>query len=84
MHTVKPGFVETEGFPQGWLPAPLRRLVVGPEQIAGHILTSIERGRGESSVPRYYGAAGILQALIPNLFARVLSRSRRGTRIDSP
>ena len=83
VHTVKPGFVETEGFPQSWLPAPVRRLVVGPERIADHILTSIERGRGESSVPRYYGAAGILQALIPNLFARALSRSRRGTTIDS-
>jgi len=31
VHTVKPGFVETEGFPQARLPAPLRRLVVGPE-----------------------------------------------------
>ncbi|HEY8705595.1 MAG TPA: SDR family oxidoreductase, partial [Gaiellaceae bacterium] len=30
VHTVKPGYVETEGFPQGWLPAPARRLVIGP------------------------------------------------------
>ena len=35
VHTVKPGFVETEGFPQSGLPAPLRRLVVGPAEIAG-------------------------------------------------
>lgn len=77
VHTVKPGFVETEGFPQGWLPAPMRRLVVGPERIAAHVLDSIERGRGETTVPRYYAPAGVLQALMPNVFARVLSRSRR-------
>jgi short-subunit dehydrogenase len=77
VHTVKPGFVETEGFPQAWLPAPVRRLVVGPEDIARHILDSLERGRGETSVPRYYGLAGVLQALAPNLFARVLGSRRR-------
>lgn len=83
VHTVKPGFVETEGFPQARLPAPLRRLVVGPEKIAAHVLDSVERGRGETTVPRYYAAAGILQAVMPNVFARVLSRSGRRTRIDS-
>jgi NAD(P)-dependent dehydrogenase (short-subunit alcohol dehydrogenase family) len=77
VHTVKPGFVETEGFPQSWLPAPVRRLVVGPEDIARHILDSLERGRGESSVPAYYGLAGVLQALAPNVFARVLGSRRR-------
>jgi uncharacterized protein len=82
VHTVKPGFVETEGFPQGWLPAPMRRLVVGPERIAGHVLDSVERGRGETTVPRFYSAAGILQALMPNVFARVLSRSGRRSRIE--
>ncbi len=83
VHTVKPGFVETEGFPQSGLPAPLRRLVVGPDKIAQHILDSVEHGRGETSVPRYYGLAGILQALLPNVFARVLSRSAQRTRINS-
>ena len=83
VHTVKPGFVETEGFPQGWLPAPARRLVVGPERIAAHVLDSVERGRGETTVPRYYGPAGTLQALMPNVFTRVLARSVRRTRIDS-
>ena len=83
VHTVKPGFVETEGFPQSRLPAPLRRLVVGPDKIAQHILDSVEHGRGETSVPRYYGLAGILQALLPNVFARVLSRSKQRTRINS-
>jgi NAD(P)-dependent dehydrogenase (short-subunit alcohol dehydrogenase family) len=75
VHTVKPGYVETEGFPQAWLPPPLRRLVVGPDRIAGHVLGSLERGRGETSVPRYYAVASAAQALVPNLIARLLARS---------
>jgi uncharacterized protein len=81
VHTVKPGFVETEGFPQTWLPRGAQRLVIGPEQIAEHVLESVERGRGETTVPRYYALAGAVQALLPNVLARVLSRSRDGTRI---
>jgi hypothetical protein len=72
VHTVKPGFVETEGFPQRGLPAPLRRLVVGPERVAQHVLASLDRGRSrESTVPGYYRPAAILQALAPNLVARM-------------
>ncbi|MGH2935159.1 MAG: SDR family NAD(P)-dependent oxidoreductase [Gaiellaceae bacterium] len=78
VHTVKPGFVETEGFPQAWLPRPVQPLVIGPEAVAQHVLASVERGWGESSVPRYYGAAGRLQALLPNTFARVLGTFRKG------
>jgi len=77
VHTIKPGFVETEGFPQAWLPRPAQRLVIGPEAVADHVLASLEHGRGETSVPRYYGLAGRLQAFIPNTFARVLGFSRR-------
>ena len=78
VHTIKPGFVETEGFPQAWLPRAVQPLVIGPEAVAQHVLASVERGRGESSVPRYYGAAGRLQALLPNTFAYVLGSFRRG------
>jgi short-subunit dehydrogenase len=74
VHTVKPGYVETEGFPQAWLPAPMRRLVIGPERIVSHVLGSLDRGRGETTVPRYYAVASALQALAPNLLARVLAR----------
>jgi uncharacterized protein len=81
VHTVKPGFVETEGFPQRGLPGPVRRLVVGPEAIAEHIADSVERGRGETSVPRYYAIGGVVQALWPNLLARLLARVGRRTRI---
>src|SRR5205085_5828353 len=61
VHTVKPGFVETEGFPQNRLPPALRRLVVRPERIAAHVVDSVERGRGETTVPRYYAIGGVLQ-----------------------
>lgn len=81
VHTVKPGFAETEGFPQSWLPRPARRLVIGPERVAQHVLDSLERGRGETTVPWFYAPAGPLQALLPNLFVRVLARSRRSTTI---
>ncbi len=74
VHTVKPGFVETEGFPQGWLPRPMRRFVIGPEKIAEHVVASVEHGRGETTVPRYYAIGGVLQALLPNVLARVLGR----------
>ena len=73
VHTVKPGFVETEGFPQGRLPAPARRLVIGPERVAAHVVASLQHDRGETTVPRYYGIAGVLQAVAPNLVARVLA-----------
>jgi len=78
VHTVKPGFVETEGFPQGGLPDPLRRLVVGPERVAAHVLASLDHGWGETTVPRYYRPAALLQALAPNLMARLSSSSARG------
>lgn len=81
VHTVKPGFAETEGFPQGGLPAPARRLVIGPERVAEHVLASLEHRRGETTVPRYYAPAGGLQALIPNIFARVLATAARSSRI---
>jgi uncharacterized protein len=77
VHTVKPGFVETESFPQSGLPRPLRRLVIGPEKIADHVVTSIERGHGETTVPRYYAVASVLQALAPNVLARILARSAK-------
>jgi NAD(P)-dependent dehydrogenase (short-subunit alcohol dehydrogenase family) len=77
VHTIKPGFVETEGFPQAWLPRPVQGIVIGPTAVADHVLASLEHGRGETSVPRYYGLAGRLQAFIPNTFARVLGFSRR-------
>src|SRR5438876_5642743 len=77
VHTVNPGFVETEGFPQASAlrSALLRRLVVGPEHVARHVLKVLERDERETFVPRWYRAAAVAQALAPGLFARFLSRA---------
>ena len=75
VHTINPGFVHTEGFPQDWL---LRRrygrVVVGPEYVADRIMRAIERDRAEIFVPRWYRAAAIAQALLPGAFRRVPAR----------
>ena len=72
VHTINPGFVHTEGFPQDWL---MRRrygrVVVGPDYVAERIVRAIERDRGEIFVPRWYRAAAIAQALAPGLLRRV-------------
>lgn len=75
VHTVKPGFARTEGFPQDWLPRPVQRIVIGPEEVADHVLRSLEGDRGETTVPWYYGPIGVLQDLMPNLFSRVLAHA---------
>jgi hypothetical protein len=76
VHTVNPGFVETEGFPQATRlrSALLRRLVVGPEHIAQHVVKVIERDQRETFVPRWYRIPAIVQALAPSLVARIASR----------
>lgn len=73
VHTVNPGFVETEGFPQATTlrSALLRRLVVDPEHVARHVLKTIDRDRRETFVPRWFRAAALAQALAPGLVARL-------------
>ena len=75
VHTVKPGFTETEGFPQSWLPKQVRPLVIGPEDVAVHVLRSLDRGKGETTIPWYYGPVAPLQDAMPNVFTRVLGGS---------
>jgi short-subunit dehydrogenase len=76
VHTVNPGFVETEGFPQrNVLSNPLfRRAVIEADDVAAHILHVLGRGPSETVIPRWYRIAGITQALAPNLLARLLGR----------
>jgi uncharacterized protein len=77
VHTINPGFVETEGFPQrGVLASPLGRAVIEPEQVARHVLRTIERDRVEAFVPGWYRAFAIFQALAPGLVGRLAARSR--------
>jgi short-subunit dehydrogenase len=77
VHTINPGFVETEGFPQKTaLRSPIfRRLVIGPDVVARRVLGAIEHDRREVFVPRWYRAFAIAQALVPGMFARVTSRN---------
>jgi NAD(P)-dependent dehydrogenase (short-subunit alcohol dehydrogenase family) len=78
VHTVSPGFVETEGFPQqGFLEMPvLGRLVLWPHQIARHVEHVLEHGRRETVVPAWYRIAPLAQALVPGLVHRAVSRAR--------
>ena len=76
VHTVNPGFVETEGFPQASVlrSALLRRLVVDPEHVARHVVRVIDRDKRETFVPHWYRLAAIAQALAPGMLARLASR----------
>jgi short-subunit dehydrogenase len=77
VHTVNPGFVETEGFPQATAlrSALFRRLVIEPEDVAKHVLKAIDRDKRETFVPGYYRVAAIAQTLFPGVVARFASRS---------
>ena len=78
VHSVLPGFVETEGFPQkNVLKSPLmRRFVIQPPQVADAVLRSMEKGKGEITVPWFpYRPISILQALAPGLVARFAGMS---------
>ena len=84
VHSVIPGFVETEGFPQrGVLKSRLLgRFVIHPPRVADAIVTAVEKGRGEVVVPWFpYRLIGMLQALSPGLMARLVGMSdyRKGT-----
>jgi uncharacterized protein len=77
VHTVNPGFVETEGFPQRTvLRNPLLRYaVIGPDDVARHVMSVLDRDRRETFVPGWYRIAAIAQAIAPGLMARAMARS---------
>lgn len=84
VHTVMPGFVETEGFPQrAKLRSPLlRRYVIEPEDVARAVVSAIEKGKQEITVPWFpYRFAALGQALAPRLFSRLVT-SRAGQHRD--
>jgi NAD(P)-dependent dehydrogenase (short-subunit alcohol dehydrogenase family) len=77
VHTVLPGFVETEGFPQRTvLPRLVHPFVIEPEDVAAAIVRAVERGRREVHVPRYYRLATLAQALTPGIVARLGGRMK--------
>ena len=77
VHTVLPGFVETEGFPQRSVlkSAFFRRMVISPADVAARILRTVEHGTRETFVPSWYRIFALAQALAPGLVARLVARS---------
>ncbi len=78
VHSVLPGFVETEGFPQkGVLGSRLMsRFVIHPPRVAEAIVAAVEKGKREVTVPWFpYRLVSILQALAPGLMARFVGVS---------
>jgi len=79
VHTILPGFVETEGFPQRErLRGLAYRAVVAPALVAERIVDAVEEDKRELFVPRWYRVFAVAQALLPSLVARLASRSGRG------
>jgi len=77
VHTVLPGLVETEGFPQRERVRGLAcRMVVGPALVGERIVDAVERGKREVFVPRWYRAFALVQAMAPSLVARLAARAR--------
>ena len=76
VHTLLPGPVETEGFPQRgrFGNSFLERGVIEPEDVAEHIVSMLARGRTESFVPWWYRAFGLAQAVAPGPFRRAAGR----------
>jgi NAD(P)-dependent dehydrogenase (short-subunit alcohol dehydrogenase family) len=80
VHTILPGFTETEGFPQRrTLPRLLRWTIIEPEDVAAAILSALDRNRAETYVPRYFRAFTLAQALVPGAVARVGAAIRTPT-----
>jgi uncharacterized protein len=77
VHTINPGFVETEGFPQrtALRSAFFRRAVIRPERVADRIADAVAHNRRELFVPAWYRVFPIAQALVPGLLGRVARRS---------
>jgi NAD(P)-dependent dehydrogenase (short-subunit alcohol dehydrogenase family) len=76
VHTVNPGFVHTEGFPQqALLRRPiLRRIVIGPNEVARAVLQAVDHDLPEIFRPRWYRLAASAQALAPGTLSRRLAR----------
>jgi short-subunit dehydrogenase len=77
VHTVNPGFVETEGFPQRAVlrSRVFRRAVIGPETVARQVVRVLDRDRREIFVPRWYRVFALAQAIAPGVVARASRRS---------
>jgi short-subunit dehydrogenase len=80
VHTVNPGPVPTEGFPQKEL---IRRrhtrwVVHSPEELAQAILRAIERDKAEIVVPGWMRIAGMATGMFPGTVTSVVARGDPG------
>ena len=79
VHSVLPGFVETEGFPQRAVLRSrlLRRFVIEAPRVAEAIADSVDKGKREVTVPWFpYRFVSISQALVPGIVGRFIGMSR--------
>ena len=77
VHTVMPGFVETEGFPQRakLQSRMLMRYVIEADDVAKAVVKAVEKGKSELTVPWFpYRLAALGQALVPGIFSRLVTR----------
>jgi short-subunit dehydrogenase len=77
VHTIMPGFVETEGFPQRTKlrSRTMRRYVIEADDVAAAIVRAIEKGKAEVTVPWFpYRIASVAQALMPGVFSHLVTR----------
>jgi short-subunit dehydrogenase len=75
VHTLLPGFVETEGFtPRSNLRSGLmRRFVLDADDVARSLVKMVEKGRQEMTVPWFpYRPVSVFQAVFPGVLARLV------------
>jgi NAD(P)-dependent dehydrogenase (short-subunit alcohol dehydrogenase family) len=78
VHTINPGLIETEGFPQRGLRGRLADLIVAdPPLVAERLLAAVDKDRTEIFVPRWYRPAAWVQALFPGTVASARARTSR-------
>jgi NAD(P)-dependent dehydrogenase (short-subunit alcohol dehydrogenase family) len=78
VHTVNPGYVETEGFQQRERFGPLLgRLVIDPPLVVERLLAAVDKDRREITVPRWYRPAAWVQALAPGALVNARARTSR-------
>jgi short-subunit dehydrogenase len=78
VHSILPGFVETDGFPQRALLEHrfMRHIVVQPEDVAKSIAKALERGSSEIVVPWFpYRLATILYGIAPGVISKLGDRA---------
>jgi short-subunit dehydrogenase len=73
VHSVLPGFVETESFPQkGVLKSPLLgKFVIQPPRVGKAVVDAVEKNKAEVTVPWFpYRLVSIAQAVMPRVVGR--------------